>query len=251
MEMKRVTEYIYDGSFEGFLCCVYAHYYDGKATRITKMNEDSQQVFFVGQVEIETDEDKASRVYRAIEEKISRYDLRRVYRIFLCDAPGMEMTLLNYIRFGFIKGRKVSSFHGYPVVRDAELLEKKVTREQDRLRGLLRFSVLEGNVLYAEVEPDNNILELLAPHFSDRYKNEAFIIHDLKRGRAVISKDGSWYISDFSPDDVPKISANEERYRQLWRKYFDAIAIKERTNPRCQKLYMPSRYWKHLTEMQR
>lgn len=243
-----MTEYIYDGSFEGFLCCVYAHYYDGKATGIRKSDREYQQMLFADQVIVRTDENKARRVYRAIEEKISIYDLRRIYRIFLCDTDCMEMTLLNYIRFGFIKGRKVSNFHGYPAVRDAELLEKRVMREQDKLRGLLRFSVLEGNILYAEVEPDNNILELLAPHFSDRFKNEAFIIHDLKRERAVISRGGKWYISDFSTHDIPAISADEEKYRNLWRKYFDTIAIKERTNPRCQRLYMPSRYWKHLTE---
>lgn len=243
-----MTEYIYDGSFEGFLCCVYAHYYDGKATGIRKSDREYQQMLFADQVFVHTDENKARRVYRAIEEKISIYDLRRIYRIFLCDTDSMEMTLLNYIRFGFIKGRKVSNFHGYPAVRNAELLEKRVMREQDKLRGLLRFSVLEGNILYAKVEPDNNVLELLAPHFSDRFKNEAFIIHDLKRKRAVISRDGKWYISDFSTQDIPKISADEEKYRNLWRKYFDTIAIKERTNPRCQRLYMPSRYWKHLTE---
>ncbi|MBE6030790.1 MAG: DNA metabolism protein [Clostridiales bacterium] len=248
---SMLTEYIYDGTFEGFLCCVYAHYYEGKAGSITKVNEDSQQAFFTGQVIVETDEDKAMTVYHAIEKKISTFDLRRAYRIFLCDSPGKEMTLLNYLRFGFIKGSYVSNYHGNPIVRDAELLEKKVTRELDRLKGLLRFSVLEGNILYAEVEPDNNILEFLAPHFSDRYKSEAFIIHDLKRDRAVISKGGRWYISEFKPEDVPDLHDDEIRYRALWRDYFDHIAIKERTNPRCQKQFMPVRYWKHLTEMQR
>lgn len=243
-----MAEYIYDGSFEGFLCCVYAHYYDEKAISVAKKGDDIQQMFFTSQVEVKTDECKAMRVYRAIKEKISEYDLRRVYLIFLCDAPGMEMVLLNYIVFGFKKGRKASSFHGYPAVRDAELLEKRVTREQDKLRGLLRFSVLEGNILYAQMEPDNNILELLAPHFSDRYKNESFIIHDLKRSRAVVASGGSWYICDFNPGDIPKLSDDEEKYRRLWRKYFDTTAIKERTNLRCQRQYMPYRYWKHLTE---
>lgn len=246
-----MTEYIYDGTFEGFLCCVYAHYYDDKATRITSKNEDSQEVFFTCQKRIETEEDKALKVYKAIESKISSFDLRRTYRIFLCGSEDKEMVLLNYIRFGFIKGSKTASYHGHPIVRNAELLEKKVTREFDRLRGLLRFSVLEGNILYAEVEPDNNIIELLAPHFSDRYRNESFIIHDLKRNRAVIASGGSWYISEFSTDDIPMLHEDEIRYRQLWKKYFENIAIKERTNPRCQKNFMPVRYWKHLTEMQR
>jgi probable DNA metabolism protein len=45
-------------------------------------------------------------------------------------------------------------------------------------------------------------------------------------------------------------TAGEEAYRNLWRNYFDSMAIKERTNPRCQRNLMPARYWKNLPEMQ-
>lgn len=122
-----------------------------------------------------------------IENKLSTFDLRRTYRIFLAEVQGKEMVLLNYLRFGFIKGPSVSSYHGFSIVRAAELLEKKMTMESNRFRELLRFSVLENDILYAEIEPDNNILELLGPHYSDRYKNNPFIIHDIKRDRALIA----------------------------------------------------------------
>ena len=56
------------------------------------------------------------------------------------------------------------------------------------------------------------------------------------------------YISAFTGADIPEISADERHYRRLWKSYFENIAIKERTNPRCQKNFMPVRYWKHLTE---
>ena len=245
-----MTEYIYDGTFEGFLCCVYAHYYADKASNIA-VHGENQQNFLGNTVEIETEEEKAMLVYRSIEEKISTFDLQRAYRIFLCGEEGKEMTLLNYLRLGFIKGRSVSNYHGFPLVREAELLEKKVTQEVVRLKGLLRFSVLEGEILYSEVEPDNDIIELLAPHFSDRYKNDPFIIHDLRRKKAVIAAGGKWYISQFSRSELPEFHTEEIEYRRLWKKYFESIAIKERTNPRCQKNFMPLRYWKHLTEMQK
>ena len=45
------------------------------------------------------------------------------------------------------------------------------------------------------------------------------------------------------------VSDEEKEYRRLWKNYFDNIAIRERTNPRCQRNFMPVRYWKHLTEM--
>ncbi|HNX60154.1 MAG TPA: DUF4130 domain-containing protein, partial [Spirochaetota bacterium] len=42
----------------------------------------------------------------------------------------------------------------------------------------------------------------------------------------------------------------EKEYRAMWRHYYREIAIPERTNPRCQKNFMPVRYWKYLTERQ-
>lgn len=244
-----MTEYIYDATFEGFLCCVHAHYYMGKASNIAPA-EDCLQTSLLSTVQIKTEEEKAEIVYKAIEQKISPFDLRRVYRIFLSGEKGKEMQLLDYIRLGFIKGKRISSYHGNPVVRNAELLEKKVTIEAHRLNGLIRFSVLDGEILYAKIEPDNNVLELLAPHFADRYKSNPFIIHDLRRKKALVSELGQWYISGFDIEDVGRFGESELEYRRLWKNYFDSIAIRERTNPRCQKTFMPVRYWKHLTEMQ-
>jgi len=108
---------------------------------------------------------------------------------------------------------------------------------------------MQGNILYARIEPDHDVVELTANHFCDRYKNEPFIIHDIRRNKALISYRNSWYISAFTENDVPQVSEDENAYRRLWKNYFDNIAIKERTNPRCQKNFMPLRYWKHLTEV--
>ena len=151
-----MAEYLYDGTFEGFLCCVYAHYYNEKATAITVKGDAEQIAFFGDLAEIKTDGKKAQIVYRAIENKISAFDLKRAYCIFLAEAPDKEMILLNYLCFGFIKGQAASSYHGLPIVRDAELLEKRVTTEANRFRELLRFSVLKNDILYSEIEPDNN-----------------------------------------------------------------------------------------------
>ncbi len=243
-----MTNYMYDATFEGFLCCVHAHYYLGKASNILPSTR-CEQISFLDSVEIKTDPEKSEAVYRAIRDKISLYDLRRVYRVFLAEAEQKEMQLLDYIRLGFIKGKSVSSYHGHPIVRNAELLEKKVTQEVCRLKGLVRFSVMEGGILYAKSEPDNDILELLANHFADRYRNDPFIIHDLRREKALVARGGHWYISAFQESTEQRYDAGEIAYRRLWKEYFENIAIKERTNPRCQRMFMPMRYRKHLTEI--
>ena len=244
-----MAEYVYDGTFEGFLCCVYEHYHREKAEAIYPKEEFRQLSLLTSPIEVRSDAEKAEVVYHANAEKISDFDLRRAYRIFLAEVPRKEMILLNYLRFGFIKGKDVSGYHGIKMVRDAEILEKNVTFEAHRLAGLLRFSVLDGGVLYAEISPDHRVLELLAPHFSDRYRNDPFIIHDVKRGEAIAASGGQWYLTTFSPEELPGYCKDEREYRKLWKRYFETTAIRERTNPRCQKSFMPVRYWKHLTEL--
>lgn len=250
-----MVDYLYDGSFEGFLTCVYAHYYEEKASGIYN-RENYQASLLSGFRIIETEGEKAARVYEAIEGKISRKDLRRIYRVFLSSDEEKENKLLRYIRLGFKEGPEISLRHSNPAVFDVQQCENKVCVEVDKIKGLARFSAFKyggqpgggPEILYCCIEPDHDILELIAGHFSDRLKNDPFIIHDKSRNKAVFAQGGSWYISDFSGNDLPALGTGEQEFRDLWKKYFETIAIQERINPRCQKRCMPVRYWRNLTE---
>ena len=242
-----MVDYLYDGSFEGFLCCVYAHYYEEKASGVFQ-KEQYQPSMLNAFREVPREEEKAVRVYEAIGDKISPFDLRRVYSAFLSKDEEKEMKILRYLILGFKEGPRTSMLHGNPVVFAVQRLEGEVTREVHRLKGLVRFTELKGGVLYAPIDPDHDVTERLAGHFNDRFKNDPFIIHDQTRSKALFAAGGDWYISDFDKSALPPLSESEEQCRRLWKKYFDTIAIKERTNPRCQKNFMPVRYWKNLTE---
>ena len=243
-----MIDYLYDGTFEGILTCIYHHYYTEKASGI--FHRDSYQSTLIGgYMEVETDQMKAVTVYEAIERKISSYDLRRIYKAYLSNDPDKETKILRYIVLGFREGAKISMLHGNQTVFDIQSIEKKIEVEKERMLQFVRFSVMENDVLYARIEPDNDVVELIAGHFCDRFKNEPFIIHDVKRSKALIAYRKKWYISQFDEEDIPEFSADEHDYRRLWKNYFENIAIRERTNPRCQKNFMPVRYWKHLTEV--
>jgi len=251
-----MVDYLYDGTFEGFLTCIYVHYYEEKASGIYR-KEDYQASLLSGCRSIETDEKKASRVYEAIAEKISTEDLRRIYRVFLSSDAEKENKLLRYIRLGFKAGSGISLLHSNPIVFDVQRCEYKVNIEMHRIKGLARFAALKNGaaeengqeILYCRIEPDHDILEIIADHFADRLKNDPFIIHDKIRGKAVFAQGGSWYISNFTDKDLPLLGEREREYRDLWKKYFETIAIQERINPSCQKRFMPVRYWKNLTEV--
>ena len=256
-----MIDYLYDGTFEGLLTCVYHHYYTDKAAGIF-LREEYQPSMLHGFMEVKTEEDKAARVYEAIEEKISGYALRMVYRAFLSDAPGKETVILKYVVLGFRIGPAIGSLHARPEVYALEDLVRKVGNERERMLQFVRFEVMEAadascgaaQILYAKIEPTCDVLALAAHHFAERFSHDPLIIHDVGRNKAVFAYEGDWYVTDFDgthlPDGTAILQSEDERsYQDLWRTYFDHIAIKERTNPRCQKNHMPVRYWKHLTEV--
>jgi len=248
-------DYLYDESFEGFLTCVWMHYRREAADGIYPAGLYQQDLLRPARA-VATDEEKADRVYRAITEKISSYDAERIYRAFRTTVEDKEMKLLRYIRLGFKRGPQIRLLHGNAVVTAVEDAEYKLGGEVHRLCGLIRFSAVADGVLFAEISPDHDVLEFLARHFTDRFKEEPFLIWDEKREKALVAYRRRWYVEQLPRETVRKDpafqpSGAEHDYRRLWRRYFDTIAIKERTNPKCQKNFMPVRYWKNLTEMQR
>lgn len=251
-----MVDYLYDGTFEGFLTCIYAHYYEEKAAGIYRKDKYQSSLLHECRY-LETEERKADRVYQAIRSRISKEDLRRIYRVFLSSDEEKENMLLAYIRLGFKEGSGIILLHSHPVVFAVQKCEHKVSIETHRIKGLARFSALRNTgadgsgqeILYCCFEPDHDILELIADHFADRLKNDPFIIHDKKRNKAVFARGGDWYVSGFTEKDLPAFGPGEREYRDLWKEYFETIAIRERVNPDCQKRFMPVRYWKNLTEL--
>jgi probable DNA metabolism protein len=118
--------------------------------------------------------------------------------------------------------------------------------------GFVRFKSID-TMFYSSIEPDHNILGLIASHFAERLPNENWIIHDLKRDTAIFYNKKEWIIADFNKELSNNFIIKEETeiYENLWKDFFETIAISNRINPRLQKRMMPVRYWKHLTEFEK
>ena len=100
---------------------------------------------------------------------------------------------------------------------------------------------------YAPYSPDNDITELLMPHFAERFKSEKFVIHDLKRKLAGMYDGHEWFIGYAGEAEV-YLSEYEKAFETLWKKYYKAVNIKERPHEKQMKGSMPVRYWKYLPE---
>ncbi|MBQ1476299.1 MAG: TIGR03915 family putative DNA repair protein, partial [Firmicutes bacterium] len=168
-------EYLYDGTFDGLLTCLYEHVYTEKADDI-RVPEENVQLSLGRQMQVKTDLTKSEKVAKAIEKKISPAALRRAYRAYLTAEKGKEMDVLRYVFLGFKLGRDVDRLHGSETVRRIDVLNHKVSWEADRILGILRFSVIEGpdgkDVLYAAIHPNCDLIQSIMPHFLNRFRQD-------------------------------------------------------------------------------
>jgi len=243
--------YTNDGSFEGLLTCIYESYYrKEKPEEILKRNEFIPNLLNK-EIYIETDIDKFSKVYNAIKQKISPVSLKYIFYVYLSEVRNSSDLIYNYIRLGFKLGKNID-LHIYDKrVLEVHRLVKKVTGEIHRMLGFVRFKNINNNFLYSAIEPEHNIVALITPHFADRLCSENFIIHDLKREIASMYNGQEWSITTLSKNHGLKLlnEAKDEIYECLWREYFRSTTIESRLNLKLQKMHMPKRYWKFLTEI--
>lgn len=246
--MVKMINYLYDGSFDGLLTAVYENYYEEKAQGI--FPEAAYQItIFTPSKTVRTDPILAEKVYSAIENKISASSLQHIYYAYLASEANMETKILKYLQLGFKLGPQIDDLHTHPDVLPIRQATRKVSFEVERFLGLLRFKDA-GSFLYAVLEPDHNILLLLADHFADRLACERFIIHDRKRNLAVISNCKQWYLTDFTQDLDLSYSESENDYQELWKTYFTRIGIDNRKNQKLQNQFVPQRYRRNLIEFQ-
>lgn len=242
--------YVYDGTFPGLLTSIYEAYSrDEKPEKISK-TWDFQHNLFTKAITIDTDDKKADKVFNAIRDKISFHTLKNIYYVFLSELENADTLIYNYLKLGFKFGEKyVAGNYSDDIIFKFQEICKKVGKEKHRVLGIMRFQLLNKSIYYGAIEPDYNIIALIAPHFARRMADQKWIIHDLRRKIAIVYNQIEWIMSEFDITEPLLFDEQEKVYQSAWKKYFEKIAIKERKNTRLQKQCMPSRYWKHLTEV--
>ncbi len=240
--------YLYDGSFEGLLTAIYESYYLKDKPEKIYSKENFQPNLLDDTIYIETDGTKADKVYESIGSKISKNALRNVYHIFLSEHQEAGTMIYNYLRLGWRMGNSVDLNLMDNRVMVVQEICNKVSRERHRMLGLIRFQQLKGDFYYAPIEPDYNIIGLVAPHFVERMGDQNWMIHDKKRNIAAVTFHKQWVLTNIDDKFTPSLGDEEINYQKLWREYFNNISIEERYNPKLQRKNMPSRYWNNLIE---
>lgn len=250
------TDLVYDVSFEGFLTCVFV-IFEEKLSDVTIQKDDTVQdsIFGTRQVVI-TDSKKANRVWKGLRTRLSVTGIHQLYYSFLSELPNIENTMLHYIRYAFESPISIETDYAHPAVLKLSKITKSVGREKHRMEAFVRFRLTKDDYYFATIEPDFNVLPLILKHFKMRYKDQKWIIYDVKRKYGIsydlkqtefVQLELDFNFNHFeTSSDVFK--QQELEYQILWKDYFRSANIASRKNMKLHVQHVPKRYWKYLIE---
>ena len=211
--------------------------------------EEAAQPTLFRQKYIAADEEKAARVYDSIPRKISPDAAALVQCVFLSCMPGKELAILRFLLLGYRRGRQTMYLLSHTAVQPMLAARQNLLNEAHLLKEFLRFSDYDG-ALAATITPKNYVLPFLKEHFCSRLMNETFLIFDRTHKAALVWQDRKARIISLDTLELPPATAEELRYRVLWKRFYKTIAIAARENPRCRMTHCPKRYWENMLEME-
>ncbi|MDR3049175.1 MAG: TIGR03915 family putative DNA repair protein [Elusimicrobiota bacterium] len=244
---NRDIIYSYDGSFEGFLSCVFESFVH-KEIPSDIISEKSPQIPLFDSIKIATDIKKAERLSKSLLNKFGFDIFCLVQNSFFSCLPNKESLILDLIHKLYKNGVKIINDLTDNTILTLTKASENLEGEAHLYKGFVRFKEHKG-VLLAVIKPKNSVLHILVHHFIQRLPKEKFLIYDETNNLLCAYSDGKYAISETEKLIMPETSDKEKSYQTLWKKFYDTIAIKERTNHKLRQNLMPKRYWSHLTEM--
>jgi probable DNA metabolism protein len=246
MAYRREIIYNYDGTFGGFLCCVFESFTRGEIPAAIVNSKEAQGCLYE-QFVIETDPQKAERTAKSIEKKIGRDALTFLNECLFTCLDNKETFMLDFIRLGHKEGRKIMNLAANDTVKILLKAVRGLKREAASYIGFIRFSVC-GGLLIARIKPKNYVLPFLSNHFAERFSQEKFIIYDENHRALCAGAGGKFRISEVSQINIPKAREEELFYAALWKKFYGICAVESRTNKKLRDAHMPKRYRDTMSE---
>ena len=235
---------------------IFCGIYDAWMSRLGHANvrlefEGCDRELFCEYRQVETTAEKAEKVMDSIIKKISRKVYEVSYKAVLSREEDRADKLYRFLVYAFWAGDKVMDMLQVPAVHEVFSMNRHLERELDHMLGFARFSQTEEGILFSQIGPENDIAVLMAPHFAERMPMENWIIYDCRRKKAAVHQaGGGWGIvrEAKSQWQIQLHREKEEMFEQLWRTFYQMVAIKERENKRCQQNHLPLRYRPYMTE---
>lgn len=249
-----MTIYSCKPKWEDMLTCIYDAWYSKKGHENIKLLLEpiEQYTLFDEYIHVEADNEKATKVMDAINLKISR----QFYTELLYTSMAYEEDILDNIYhcliLGFSLGAEALKMVQYKDIMRNRQIRIRLGKEINHFQEFLRFHKIDNDVYVAHFEPKSRIVLALGPIFEDRMPSEHWIIVDDIHKEAVIHiKDQPFYLRTLTDEELERVMVTEQandEFTHFWQLFFRTIAIKERTNERCQRNLFPIWTRKHAVE---
>jgi len=256
--------YIYDGSYEGLLSCIFTIFKNRSAPTEISTAASYQPTLLDAATHVATNDDWAARVLKGVDERTEARASPLIYKIFLSELPSSGMLIYEIIQAIIRKGdQSILENFANPHILKAAQIEKMIHREVHRMHAFVRFQKSRDGLFYAAIDPDFNVLPLIGDHFERRYADQCWLIFDARRHYGLyydqekmifVGLDDPVFVGTSSMLQGKELQSDdfqddrEKQYQALWKNYFQAVNINERNNVKLHLRHMPRRYWKYLTE---
>ena len=235
--------YFFDGSKDAFLTAFLLAFRDDSAvfTAGNRQLSLGQESIFV-----RTDPQKALQCEKRLME-LDKNCIRELTLLLRSGEEERSQIAFDYLKLIAKRKRPVRGDLSQDAVIAATECMRRVTYEVHRFKGFVRFMERESGALYAPVSPDNDICDLLLPHFRERIPGIPFVIHDVRRAKAAVWDGSHSFTAPLERAEIV-LSADEQSWQSLWRRYYASVNIPSRKRLKQMKGYMPVRYWKFMPE---
>lgn len=250
--------YLFDGTYAGFLCCVFDSFARKEPDVAPLLSGDRPADLFRAQRTVSTDTESARRVQKGLEKHLGTTAAQDFYRVFLSEDRKAWLAAFRLIRRIFTSGPGILQNFGDDEVICFSLTLKKVHRERHRMKAFIRFQKSSDGLFYSVVEPDFDVLPLIARFFRERYADQSWLIWDNKRKYGLLYDQITVSTVQLSPEEKAALTTGvtltlderDEHFQHLWKQYFQSTNIEARKNIKLHLRHVPKRYWKYLPEKQ-
>lgn len=122
--MENLKTLVYDGSFDGLLCCLFRIYEEQMV--VTKVIKSKSMVhdLFNEHLIIETDKEKAKRVWAVLQKKGTKTSINRIISAYMSGIQGLEIPLLKYMQYIVSGNQNIDYDFKNPIVNRIQLICK-------------------------------------------------------------------------------------------------------------------------------
>ena len=256
---KMIRVYQCEDTVDGILSAIYDAGISGYGHEYIRIEPQSpgyttNRTLFSEYITVQTDSGKKDSVIKAVRSKISWKAYAFMMNALASDFSDRGDVVYRFVAYGFTMGKQVCETLQLPCVKRIFAINRAVQNEAHYFNEFLRFQEVaqEPSLLLGVIEPRHHVIPNLMQHFGERFISEWFIIYDKTHQEAAFHQaDGSWELRLLTGQEAKKLeelTEKQEEYADLWKTFFDHIAIVERKNQKLQTNMLQLHYRKYMTE---